>query len=521
MNGNTNNSNNSNRLFNGMMLSWWNQFDSRVQSALLMAVAMALHYGGYEFLRNSILALFTSSETGFVSPAAYPLANGLVSPFSVLFLYLYGRQLESRGPRTALQRTTLWSISYILFTCITFKCLQFPGIQQQLPTKVIGQFLIGLSFLFQNSYNYLIATQQWSFVDSILTPEEGSRWFTIFTGTTSLFCTLTGSLVPYIVPRTGLLGLLALTSITLTGTMLFQDRAYQMAQDHGFDPSSSQMNKKKKKLSKRNEKDKSDNNDPKPSDKDNTKEKTMSSKALDVFRRVPTLRALFIEVISFQSLNTILTVALVESVKKYIPNDIARSAYTSQFYALVNGSSAAFQFGILPFCMKRVEPKYIWRCMPLVPFMVCSYQLFLQGNVSLSLLAFAVFITKTMDYSIRSVVYNMVYQPLDYDCRYLGKEIIGVFGSRFGKSGMSLFISGLSYIGIIQSSAALKELSYISWCASTVWISSTWWLSTLIPTKAVAQKIVEERIYHNKNDESSTATTTTTKNSITELKKEK
>ena len=47
-------------------------------------------------------------------------------------------------------------------------------------------------------------------------------------------------------------------------------------------------------------------------------------------------------------------------------------------------------------------------------------------------------LTKVMDYSTRSVVYPMAFQPLDFESRYVGKEVIGVFGSRFGKSGMSL-----------------------------------------------------------------------------------
>ena len=42
----------------------------RAMSCIYMAIAMAFHFGGYEFARSGALALFTSSKTGFSHPAA-------------------------------------------------------------------------------------------------------------------------------------------------------------------------------------------------------------------------------------------------------------------------------------------------------------------------------------------------------------------------------------------------------------------------------------------------------------------
>ena len=50
-------------------------FSPRAMSCMYMAVAMALHFGGYEFARSGALALFTSSNTGFSHPAAYPFGT--------------------------------------------------------------------------------------------------------------------------------------------------------------------------------------------------------------------------------------------------------------------------------------------------------------------------------------------------------------------------------------------------------------------------------------------------------------
>jgi hypothetical protein len=94
--------------------------------------------------------------------------------------------------------------------------------------------------------------------------------------------------------------------------------------------------------------------------------------------------------------------------------------------------------------MKRIEPKLVWRIMPVIP-VVCSVITSLEGDPSLHLLAFSVFAAKCMDYSLRAVVNEMVrgyfvvvcvhynecilqtmtnhlwqiYVPLDFESRYV------------------------------------------------------------------------------------------------------
>jgi ATP/ADP translocase len=123
----------------------------------------------------------------------------------------------------------------------------------------------------------------------------------------------------------------------------------------------------------------------------------------------------------------------------------------------------------------------------------------LQYDLSLSLIAGAFYITKVMDYSFRSVVYAMVYQPLDFESRYVGKEIIGVFGSRFGKSGMALLVS--AFTALFGGAFGLRQLSWFAFGISSTWLSSTMWLSSLLPRKAEAQAIVEERVKQQKLEE--------------------
>jgi hypothetical protein len=447
----------------------------RPRSVVYMAVAMALHFGGYEFLRNSCLALFTSSHVGFQNPAAFPLANALVSPFAVLLLLAYSRQLARYGPRIALCRSTAASVLWIATAATALRITPLLGTIG----KPIGQALILLTFLFQSSYQYLLYTQHWSFVGSVLTPDEASRWFPVLAGASSIVCTLTGSAIPYLVPRIGLLGLMAATAFTLTIALFSGDRAYHLAQRYGFDPSPPIQASTAPAPNARQS----------PNDTEPTSLATHGrlQQAIDLFRRVPTLRALFLEVLSFQSLNTILQIALVRTLKTEIPDDVARSAYTGRLYAVVNACSALFQFGVFPFVLRRLEPRWIWRALPWGSWIL---SLRLVGRAtSLTGVATAVVVAKVTDYAVRSVVYPMAYQPLDYHSRYVGKEVIGVFGSRTGKSGVSLLLSSLTMLGC----TGLPQLNQLALVAASLWMASTVWLSRLIPTQADAQARVEQR----------------------------
>lgn len=139
--------------------------------------------------------------------------------------------------------------------------------------------------------------------------------------------------------------------------------------------------------------------------------------------------------------------------------------------------------------MKRIEPKWVWRLMPLLP-LACTITTSLQGEPSLYLLAFAFFSAKVMDYSVRGVVNEMVYVPLDFESRYLGKEVIGVFGNRFGKSGMSLVLSVWTFI---FGRFGVMSLTKLSALASFTWMASAWRLSGGLPTKEQAQATVDQR----------------------------
>ena len=86
-----------------------------------------------------------------------------------------------------------------------------------------------------------------------------------------------------------------------------------------------------------------------------------------LFRQVPTLGALFFEALTFQSLSTILNTQLVTQLKDAVPDDGKRAAWMGNFYASANGLSTVFQFLVMPMLTQRVEPRTLWRAMPVLP----------------------------------------------------------------------------------------------------------------------------------------------------------
>jgi ATP/ADP translocase len=85
---------------------------------------------------------------------------------------------------------------------------------------------------------------------------------------------------------------------------------------------------------------------------------------------------------------------------------------------------------------------------------------------------------KIMEYSFRGVANEMVYASLDFESRYVGKEIIGL-GCRFGKSGMAitLFLLASWY----EDASLLVHHSMIALTVvSIIWLGVSFQLNNLI-----------------------------------------
>mmetsp|Transcript_34151 Transcript_34151/g.78753 ORF Transcript_34151/g.78753 Transcript_34151/m.78753 type:complete len:120 (-) Transcript_34151:170-529(-) len=108
--------------------------------------------------------------------------------------------------------------------------------------------------------------------------------------------------------------------------------------------------------------------------------------------------------------------------------------------------------------------------------LLCSMWM-LRGQQSLRITATTFMSMKIMEYSLRGVANEMVYASLDYESRFIGKEIIGLFANRFGKSLMAVMLSvytGQSFVGVET------QLVWGSTLFSIFWLVASYRLSFLI-----------------------------------------
>lgn len=458
------------------------------KSVLYMAIAMSMHYLSYSIARPSTIALFTSAKTGFAgNTAAFPLAMAFISPTSLVLLFLYGKILSNAGPRGTIRQTTflcastLWlsSILIVLLQGMDLDPLSIPFIPGA-SIKVI-QLVVGGLFIFRESYVQLLTSQYWAFMASILTPDQSAKWFSPISGLTSITSAASGLGVRSLVDKLGLPGALGVAGAILVTSLIFTEKAYTISDAGGFTPADDQMKKKPKHGSSSTRKTSTEQED--------GHEAGLVKKASALFGRVPVLKALFMEILAGQGLATLLNVLFVTKLSESLPDDTVRAGWMGKFFASINVVAMCLQFGVIPRIMPHLEPRYLWRFMPMTMVTALSY-LCINENPTLYLISGCFMLFKVMEFSIRRMLDEMVYVPLDFESRFLGKEIISVFGYRFGKSGMSLALSGLTSM---FGDFGLQQLSFLTGGAAGVWLLAAFNVSNLVLTRAEAEIMYQSK----------------------------
>jgi MFS family permease len=455
------------------------------KSAFFMAVAMAFHYFGYSLARPVTVALFTSASTGYAGfNAAFPFAMAFVSPTALLLLMGYGRLLDRLGPQGALRWSTLCCSFVLSVSAVAIAAFGRTGLMAGKIPAV--KLITGPLFVFREAYVQLLTSQYWSFIASVLTPSQSARWFGPIAGLTSIASAVAGVSVSPLVDRIGLAGSLLGTGLMLLLSLGGTKIAYGVASKYGFTP----VDKRKLALV------------GKPPAKGPTKGKdkqvasptakkdssSMFEKASNLFARVPVLKALFFEILASQGLATVLNVCFVAALGAAIPDDNERAGWVGVFFSIINVITMVLQFLVLPPLMTVIEPKALWRVLPLVSLLFTCFQA-VKKNPSLYIVSASLLVMKVSEYSARRMLDEMVYVPLDFESRFVGKEVLGVFGYRFGKSLMSLGLSGLTQLA---GEFGPQQLSILSTMVALLWMKTAWTLSNLVPTHKEAQDVYNQ-----------------------------
>ncbi|CAB9507095.1 expressed unknown protein [Seminavis robusta] len=435
----------------------------KARAILSMALASAIHFAGYEYARTGTLTLVTSERTGFSNSSVVPFALGFVSPISLLLLWLYARMLDYSGPNIALRNCHL---AYALILCLGGLFLQAID-PVLLPLNMYHQcsrFFLFALFVLENGFVQLLFTQHWAFMSSIQTREQAAIWFAPIAGIGSIASTAAAFTVAPLTDYMGLPALLILAGISIGASAFFAMDAYHLAEQHGFEPSP-----------KENEKKTIAKNDG----------KNLFQRAIALFQRVPLLGALCFEVIFSQAQSSLLNSLFVLKLKDSIPEDDERARYTGNCYACINGFSGVLQFLVLPFLARRLNNRQLWLVMPTI-MTVCAVFISLQHAGSIHSVSGSFLLMKAMEYSVRGVTTEMVYVNLDYESRFLGKEIIGVFVNRVGKS---LVAIGLSLVTVyFGSQSGLQYLSLALVAVAAGWLLVTYRLTTFLEDSPSKEK---------------------------------
>mmetsp|Transcript_1011 Transcript_1011/g.2361 ORF Transcript_1011/g.2361 Transcript_1011/m.2361 type:complete len:493 (-) Transcript_1011:95-1573(-) len=465
----------------------------RAQSLGWMALSAGAHFAAYELARSGTLALFTSKTTGFESSSALPLAVGTVSPFSVVLLSCYSSLLDKRGPRSTLRFTT-YVFAAVLTTCSLILCLCTTkeldaSIESEVYRRNISRVAVFFLFVYQNASVRLLHSQHWSFISSVTSKDEAKKWFAPITGLASLTSTIAAGSISYLLKSLNLFGLLITAAAIMLLGAYCSDTAYRIAEIHNFSPVKEADDKTKGEAAGGAKTlpggDKWQENEVSP------KQATATAgtdglyvKARALFQRVPILGALFLEVLLCQSLSLLLNFLFLVKTKEAIPADEERAGWSGKCYAWTNGVSGFLQFLVMPLVMRWADPRWLWLLMPASMILLVCRQC-LQSNASLMLVGLSFFWMKTQEYSFRPVVSELIFVTMDFESRYLGKEVINLGADRMGKSGMAiaLFLATTYY----DEQGLLETLSKVALLAACVWLLSSLRLVRLIsPTRGRA-----------------------------------
>lgn len=363
----------------------------------------------------------------------------------------------------------------------------------------------------------LLHSQHWSFISSVTPKDEAKKWFAPITGLASVTSTIAAGSISHLLESLNLYGLLITAAAIMLVGAKCSDAAYRIAELYGFSP-----------VKESDEKQMGDSEGAPSSAQDRWKENEMSPKktkttcsstgglfvkASALFKRVPILGALFVEVLLCQSLSSLLNFLFLVKTKEAIPGDEERAGWSGKVsscidivailfcglialiypnlhlcsaispihktkcYAWTNGVSGFLQFLVMPFVMRWADPRWIWLLMPATMIVLVLHQC-LASNASLMLVGSSFFWMKTQEYSFRPVVSELIYVHMDFESRYLGKEVINLMADRMGKSGMAiaLFLATTYY----DEHVLLSTLSNVAFVAACIWLLSSLRLMRLI-----------------------------------------
>jgi AAA family ATP:ADP antiporter len=147
-------------------------------------------------------------------------------------------------------------------------------------------------------------------------------------------------------------------------------------------------------------------------------------------------------VVASQTISVLFYLAFSRSLQIAIPLQEPRTAFLGYFNGGINAAALIMQLGLCPRLLRRFQVRHILAAIPLL------YGAAALAGVILPLLPVlgaALFLSKTVDYSVFRASKEVLYVPLPFTARYRGKLTIDalIYRSTKGLASVLLNLAGL------------------------------------------------------------------------------
>lgn len=361
------------------------------------SLCAAFMLGGYEFVRSASNTLFKQAY-GWES---FPAVMAGLPVVLLVSLAIYGKVLTRLGPRRTFVATSLASGALLVGCYLAIRA-------------GIDEATIALYWL-REVYIVLLLEQLWSFINSSLSVEEAKPRTGLLMGIGSVGAVIGGELVHGLAVGWGTPQLLLAGAVTVIPTAWALSIGFARVGEPQGESSSG------------------------PSADGGDSKSVGSDLGLPDFFRNRLLWKLLLLVVLTQVLSAVLTIRFQEALSVGIVGDDAQTAYQGRFYALVNSAAMAGQFVLTPLLLGKGRLRWIFFGIPIVHLLTTSSSAI--AGPALWTASAALLVFKALDYSLWKGAKELLYIPLSFDVRYRAKEVIDVFGYRFGKGGMSAVLA--------------------------------------------------------------------------------
>ena len=351
-----------------------------IGAALTIGVAALFLLCGYEFVRSISTSLYIGAYGAHRLP--YVMA---LSPIGTLgFIYFYGWLLSRMGPRRTLFICSLLAGGGIL--------LCYLGIRADYALAV------AILYILREGYIVLLIEQYWSFIDSILSPDQAKRVNGPVCGIASLGAIAGGLAVGQLAGKLGSEALLLFAAFSLLPAGLLSLLAFRLGGE--------------------------------PQPVDQTEQDSRDHLGLGLFRQYRRLVYLAALIGITQVVSTTLDLRFSDLLEAAMPIKDVRTAYLGHFYALLNSAAFVLQFIGAPLLLHFFSLRTIHFFIPSIHVLACGLLVFYP---TLYIGAGAYLIFKALDYSVFRAGKELFYIPLPFEARYRSKELIDAFGYRTAK----------------------------------------------------------------------------------------